>query len=307
MINNFRHGKILGGAITVPDLEMAVKDYRDILGMTMVSQNTVASDLARSWGCPQNAEAKMAVLQPNSGFVCFVRLIEQPDHNDFKPTRSYGWAAYEFTVQNVFDWPGRLKNSGFDVVGLPKKLEGLPYFVPMQVLGPGRELIYLNEVFENTPTSDLPKAQSLTDQIFIVVLAAQDRQKTLDWYLEKLQLDEGETHRLAYRMINNAFGFPADTMTLLTMVQNQRLPIVEVDGYPKQARTRPRHDGMLPPGNALVSLGVNNLDALDLDWITPPIERLEPPYSGRRAACTIGPDGELLELIENGQLKKSAI
>lgn len=299
MNNNIRHGAIWGGITTVPDLEAAVKNYRDILGMTMVSQNTLGSELAESWGCPNNAGTNMALLQPASGFDCFVRLIEQPDHPDFKPTRSYGWAAYEFTVQNVFDWPSRLESSGFDVVGAPKRLEGLPYFVPMQALGPGRELIYLNEVFEDTPTSDLPKAESLIDQIFIVVLAARDRQKTVKWYLDKLHLDEGETHRLAYSMINNAFEFPANTMTLLTMVQNQRLPIVEVDGYPEPTTTRPRHDGMLPPGNALVSLAVNNLDTLDLDWITPPVERLELPYNGRRAGCTVGPDGELLELVEN--------
>lgn len=299
MINHIRHGAILGGTITVPDLEMAVKDYRDVLGMTLVSQNTVAHELAISWGCPNNAGANMAVLQPASGFDCFVRLIEQPDHPDFKPTRSYGWAAYEFTVLNVFDWPDRLKNSGFEVVGLPKKLAGLPYFVPMQALGPGRELIYLNEVFENTPTSDLPKAQSLTDQIFIVVLAAQDGEKTVKWYLKKLQLDEGETHRLAYRMINNAFGLPENTITSLTMVQNERLPIVEVDSYPQQTTARPHYDDMLPPGNASVSLAVDNLDALDLEWIKLPVERTELPYNGRRTGCTIGPDGELLELIEN--------
>lgn len=299
MSKTIQHGAILGGVVTVPNLDIAVQDYRNALGLNLVAQETVSDSLAQSWDCPNNAGSKVAVLQPASGNQCFVRLIEQSDHPDFKPTRSYGWAAYEFTVQNVFDWPKRLESSSFTVVGPPKKLVGLPYFVPMQTLGPGRELIYLNEVFKNTPTSDLPKAQSVTDQIFIVVLAAKDRKKTLRWYLDKLRLDEGETHRLAYSMINKAFGFAPDAMTDLTMLQNGRLPIVEVDGYPAQTSKRPRHNGMLPPGNAMVSLAVDDLDMLDLDWITPPIARSKLPYDGRRAACSYGLDGELLELIEN--------
>lgn len=298
MNENTQHGAILGGAIAVSNLGVAVRDYRDTLGMRLMLEESVARDLANSWGCPNIAGTNMALLQPASGSECFVRLIEQPDHPEFKPTRSFGWAAYEFTVQNVFDWLKRLEGSSFTVVGPPKKLEGLPYFIPMQALGPGRELVYLNEVFENTPTSDLPMAQSLTDRIFIVVLAAQDREKSVRWYLEKLQLDEGETHRLAYSMINKAFEFSADTMTDLTMVQNERLPIVEIDGYPLQTTKRPQHEGMLPPGNAMVSLAVDSLDALNLDWIEPPVERAEIPYCGRRTACTFGPDGELLELVE---------
>jgi len=101
-------------------------------------------------------------------------------------------------------------------------------------------------------------------------------------------------------MINDAFGLPAGTMSDLTMVQNDRLPIVEVDDYPTTATSRPGHDGLLPPGNGLVSLAVDDLKALSLDWTTPPAARNEAPYMGRRSATTIGLAGELLELIEIG-------
>lgn len=284
----------------MPDLDAALRDYRDVLGMDLVERGSLSAELAAAWDVSASAGAAMAVLRPASGADCHIRLVEQPDHPGFKPTTTYGWAAYELTVQDVFGWPDRLEGSGFEIVGPPKELEGLPFFVPMQVLGTGREMVYLNEVRENTPSSDLPKAQSLTDHMFIVILATPDRVATVDWYRDRLHLTVGDTYTLEYSMINDAFGKPAGTVSDLTMVQNDRLPIVEVDDYPAEATARARHEGMLPPGNALVSLAVESLDAIALKWIAEPRIRSEAPYNGRRSASTQGPAGEILELIEIG-------
>ncbi len=300
MTHKLQHGSILGGVSVVPNLQAALKDYHDVLGMRVIEQGVLADDLAKSWNCPDSAGAPMAVLQPVSGADCFIRLVEQPDHPDFKPTNTYGWAAYELTVEDVFGWPGRLEGSGFDIIGPPKEIEGLPFFVPMQVLGTGREMAYLNEVREDTPSSDLPKARSLTDHIFIVILATPERARTVEWYRDRLHLTVGDTYTLEYSMINDAFGKAAGTLSDITMVQNDRLPIVEVDDYPEEATTRPCHAGMLPPGNALVTLAVESLDAIQLEWIASPKLRDDAPYLGRRSATAFGPAGELLELIEIG-------
>lgn len=292
------HGHILGGLVTTPDLDGALADYAGTLGLRIVEQGPLAAELAASWGVAGHAGAAMAVLQPASGASCFLRLVEQPVPAAFKPTTSYGWAAYEFTVQDVFAWPERLAGSGFAIVGPPKELAGLPYFVPMQVLGRGQEMVYLNEVRSNTPTSDLPMAASPVDHIFICILAARDRAAACDWYRRVLGLDAGETYTLAYSMINNAFGLAADTMSQLTMVQNGRMTILEVDDYPAQATDRPCMPGHLPPGNALVTLAVDHLDRPGLDWITPPSVHAGAIYAGRRSGTVAGPSGELLELVE---------
>jgi catechol 2,3-dioxygenase-like lactoylglutathione lyase family enzyme len=294
------HGSILGGIVTTPDLAGSLADYQGRLGLSVVEQGALDAGLAASWGCPASAGAPFALLQPTSGAGCFIRLVEQPVPDDFRPTRTYGWAAYELTVQDVYGWPERLDGSGFTVVGPPKEIAGLPYFVPMQVTGRGREMIYLNEVACDTPSSDLPKAQSPVDHIFIVILATPDRQATIDWYAERLSLDIGGSYTLAYSMINNAFGLPADTMSTITMVQKGRLPIVEVDDYPAQATVRPGPPDRLPPGNALVTLAVDDLDAVSVDFIQKPERRNGPMYQGRRAATVRGPAGERLELIEIG-------
>lgn len=292
----------MGGVVATPDLAAALEDYQGRLGLDLVEQGPLPADLAASWGCPASAGAPYAMLRPQSGAHCFIRLVEQPDHPEFKPTTTYGWAAYELTVKDVFGWPGRLEGSGFRVIGPPKEIAGLPYFIPMQVLGRGDEMIYLNEVAMDTPSSDLPKAQSLTDHIFIVILAAKDRMASVDWYRHALRLDEGESYTLEYTMINAAFGKPAGTQSVITMVQNERLPILEIDDYPKEATVRPQHSDMLPPGNALVTLAVESFDDLDVDFITPPVLRHGDLYMGNLAACVRGPSGELVELIETGLL-----
>ncbi len=291
------HGRIIGGLATTPDLGAALADYRDRLGLELVECAPVAADMAASWDAPGVAGAAMAMLRPVSGAPCFLRLVEQPLPPDYRPTRSFGWNAFEITVQDVFGWPDRLTGSGFEIVGPPREIDGLPYFVAMQMLGRGREMIYLNEVRSNTPGSDLPKAASPVDHIFIVILATDDREAAMRWYQDGLNLDAGGVYTIEYTMINNAFGLPAGTQSTISMLQKGRLPIVEVDGYPDAATPRATAAGMLPPGNALVTLAVDGLDR-DLTFITPPEVRDGPFYDGRRAATVRGPSGELLELVE---------
>lgn len=292
------HGWIKCGTISTPDLDAALADYHDLLGLHLVQHGAVAIDLAASWGAPASAGQRFALLQPASGVPSFLRLLEAPLHPDFTPTRSFGWAAFEITVQDVYGLAERVAGSGFEIVGPPKPIPGLPYFVAMQALGRGREMVYFNEVAMDTPSSDLPKARSPVDHIFIVILATPDRHATVTSLRDRLRLDEGGSYTLNYTMINKAFGLADGTQSTITMIQKGRLPIVEVDGYPDAATPRPRHAGMLPPGNAMVSLAVDDLDALDLPFIAPPVARDGPLYAGRRTATSIGSAGELIELIE---------
>ncbi len=295
------HGTILCGLSTVPDLAQAIAAYRDTLGLDLVEQGELPADLARSWGCPNSAGSPYAALRPASCEPCWLRLVEQPAHPDFTPTTTYGWAAFELSVENVWHWPDALPSEQFSIVGPPKKLENMkPAFIPMQALGPGGELIYLNQVLDDMPDTDLPRAASPVDRIFIVVLAAKDRATSMAWYVDAIGLERGAEYSIPYSMINNAFGLPADTQTTLSMAKLGRMPVVEVDDYPATATERAGHDGMLPPGNALVTLAVRNLDECEVDWIAPPVARGGALYEGRRATATVGPAGELLELVETG-------
>ena len=295
------HGTILGGLSTVPDLERGIAAYRDTLGLDLVQTGEVSPAMAQMWGCGANVGSPIAVLRPKSGAPCWFRLIEQPSHEEFMPTRSYGWAAFETTVEDVWQWPGVLPRDLFTIVGPPKKLENIePAFIPMQALGPGREMIYLNQVLGDLPDTDLPRAKSPVDRIFIVVLATPDRERSIAFYRDAIGLSRGNDYTLPYSMINDAFGLSADTQTTITMMNSRRMPVVEIDDYPAATVVRPRHDARLPPGNALVTLAVSDLDACHADWITPPAIATGPVYEGRRAACAIGAGGELIECVEVG-------
>ncbi|MFM7404394.1 MAG: hypothetical protein ACKO1N_09990 [Erythrobacter sp.] len=295
------HGTIMGGLSTVPDLARAIAAYAGVLGLDPVEQGVLGADLAASWGCPANAGSPYAVLRPSSGAPCWFRLVEQPAHRDFRPTTTYGWAAFETTVEDVWRWPDALPPELFTIVGPPKLLENVaPAFIPMQALGPGGEMVYLNQVLGDMPDTDLPRAAAPVDRIFITVLAAPDRDAAVAWYRDRLGLERGADYTLPYSMINKAFDLPAETQTTITMVKQGRMPIVEVDDYPPAAAPRARHAGMLPPGNALVTLAVRDLDACRADWIALPRAMDSAVYEGRRAATAIGAAGELVECVEVG-------
>jgi len=296
-----QHGAILGGLSTVPDLHHALRAYRDTLGLELVEQGALDEGLARSWGCPANAGSRYAALRPTSGAPCWFRLVEQPSYPGFEPTTTYGWAAFETTVEDVWRWPDALPADQFEVVGPPRKLENIePAFIPMQALGPGREMIYLNQVLGDLPDTDLPRARAPVDQIFIVVLATPSREDSISWYCDRLGLKRGNDYTLPYSMINDAFGLPTDHRTTITMVSHGRMPIIEVDDYPSAASERAQREGMLPPGNALVTLAVEDLDACRADWIAPPDRREGALYEERRTACATGAGGELVECVEVG-------
>lgn len=293
-----RHGRIKCGTVSTPDLDAALADYRDLLGLELAEQGEIEPDLAASWGTPKVAGQRYALLRPKSGAAGFIRLVEAPLHSDFVPTRTYGWAAFEITVRDVYDLAERVKGSGFETIGPPKEIAGMPQFIPMQVLGRGREMLYFNQVRSDMPTSDLPRAGSDVDHIFIVILATPDRAATMEHLKTRLGFEEGGTYSVNYTMINKAFGLADGTETTISMIQHQRMPIVEVDDYPDAASPRARHDGMLPPGNAMVTLAVEDLDATGLDYIAPPTRREGPLYAGRRVAAFVGSAGEFTELIE---------
>ena len=72
----------------------------------------------------------------------------------------------------------------------------------------------------------------------------------------------------------------------------------EIDEYPEGTTERPCTPGLLPPGIAMVSYTVTDLDSLDIDFFSPPQILEHAPYNGRRVAACRGNAGELVELIE---------
>jgi hypothetical protein len=171
------------------------------------------------------------------------------------------------------------------------------------VIGPAGECLYFTMESGDRETSIRPPPAGFVGRTFIVVCAGPDFQSMLRWYVERFQLRERPVRQSKVQILQHAQGLkPEQTIELSAIGMRQRGNLLELDGYPTGpgfiAGPRPRDEGSLPPGNALVTVEIEDFDAhLDSALVAP--RRLHGAiYGGRRAYTLIGPAGELLELVE---------
>jgi catechol 2,3-dioxygenase-like lactoylglutathione lyase family enzyme len=300
MARNFDSlGRIRCGTILCPDLAASEADYRDVLGLDLIDQQPVSEALAAAWGAPAMAGRATRLLRAPDATPYATRLVEGTAVAGYRPLSSYGWAAFEHSVANCDALYERIKTSAFTVVGAPKLVPGFDNFIPFQVIGRAGEVLYLNQVLSSEMSDlDLPKTDAVVDQMFIAILAAQDRGATVAFHVAALGFEEGQTWTIPYSVINKSFGLDPATATDMTMTKTGRTPACEIDQYPAAATVRAVTPGELPPGNAMVSFIAGSLDALRVPLLGPPVRIDNDLYAGRRAACVRGPSGELIELIE---------
>lgn len=289
------------GTISVADLVRSRELYEQWLDYRTLEQGKVAPALAASWGAPGAAGAPYAVLQPASGADILLRLVQAPPVPGFKPLVTYGWAALEFCVQDVLAVNERMQRSPFEIIGPPRRIEGLDAIHPMQVKGPDGEICYFTQINSDLPEFTLPRAKAFIDHLFINVLAASDMRAAQRWMVRRLGFAVGrEAMEIVYTMLAKAFGTPMDQLyTISTMVHDKDV-FLEVDQMPPQATPRPRHAGLLPPGVAMTTFKIADLDAVTAPFIAPP-EAYDGAFcQGHRSAAVEGPDGTLFELLEAG-------
>ncbi len=292
-------GPWVASTIAAPDVAAVEKTYVDWLGFRVVQRGTLDSSVAASWGAPKNNGAAFSVLEPESGKQNFLRIVANPKVEGYKPLTTFGWAASEMVCQDVDALQEHLKESPFEIVGPAADLEMIPQIRAMQVRGLADEVFYLTMFKVDIPEYDLPVAHSFVDRMFIAVLATNGPEKVQGWFEKHWGIAPGDIADTKLTLIDDAFGVPHRSLDLrLTVTTMRSRSLVEIDGYPAQATERPRDEGHLPPGNAMMSVLVDSLDDLPFSTITTPILRPEAPYFGRRAATTIGAMGELIEVVE---------
>lgn len=293
---------IRAATLTVKNLAVSQTLYCDWLDYDCIETGHVDTNVAHSWDAPKVAGAPYVVLRPASKRDVFIRLIEQPERPDYLPLRSYGWAAIEICNQDTLKVNARMERSPFEIIGPPKQLDGMPAIFPMQVKGPDQEIVYLTEIRDDLPAYDLPRAQSLIDHLFILVMCCSDMEATGAWLQTHLLINKGRSMEIVYSMINNAFNLPSDTKHALATLKHERDVCLEIDQYPKGATPRPKHKGWLPPCVAIGSFIHPEFDALITvnkdHWIVPPVKRKGVIYNNKRVGVLRDPDGTLIEIIE---------
>lgn len=286
--------------IAAQDLDWVETHYGQSFDYRVRERGTVSPELAASWGAPAVAGRRYILMSPDSAPNVFVRAVESPRVEGYRALTSFGWNAIEIVVDDPDALFDSVRDSPFRVIGEPKPLATIPSIRAFQVVGNDEEVLYLTAETGDRSRSVLPDPKGRIGRIFIMVLAATNPRATLDWYAERFALQPGALRARPNPMINRAQGIDLATpLPIATARLAEHGNLIEFDGYSANAIVRPVATGELPPGVAMTSFAVRDLDEIKVEWITPPARYSGAAYEGRRAATTRGPDGELIELIES--------
>jgi hypothetical protein len=240
------------------------------------------------------------LMQPESGADVFIRAVKTDGVDGYSAMTTFGWNSFEIIIEDVYALNERLLKSPFEIIGGPEPIFPESTIHALQVIGPSEEVLYLTQQTDPEDTR-LPDPGSFVDRPFIMVLACPDVAAVVDFYGSRFgvpgRAQSGDGFSIG--IIARAQGLAEDhkfQMGGLRLADHGNS--IEVDGYPDSASPRPRAEGQLPPGNAMCSFNVKDLDEFDVDYISAPVRDSSLAYGDYRSATLIGPAGELTELIE---------
>jgi hypothetical protein len=285
--------------VAVPDVEEVARIYKRWIGYRTVERGKVSAEQAALWGAPVMKGRPTLVMQPASGVDVFIRAVEIDPVNNYRPLTTWGWGAIEIICRDPRPLSRKLAQSDFVVVGRPRFLQGYPTICAMQVRGPGGEILYLTADTGPKSKSILPDPGAEVGRPFVMVIASGSSERAVKWYAKHFRTKKVAVKGNKIDIIQHALGLPPDhPFPLGFTAMSEEAHFLEFDGYPAGTGPRQRHHGQLPPGVAMASFEITDLGATRLKYITRP-QRMEGlGYDGRRAACAVGPGGELIELIE---------
>ena len=274
-------GAIRGVTLTASDLGAAESAWTGWMGYRVAHRGAVPEAVARAWQAPALAGKPILVMGPASGAPTFLRFVEQETPDDGRPRHAQGWSAVELTVQDSDALNERLQGSPFRVTGPPTTVPTYSYLRAMQAVGPAGE--HLNLTWITEPRPDLAVAHSFVDRCFITVLGVPDLPAALQFYETTFGNVASPIRQL-----------PQFKLAVVVLNDGSKIEIDEQAGPPP----RPRADGMLPPGLAMVTFECSDFDRFADRLIGPPVEAAFEPYPGRRVGVMTGAAGELLELVD---------
>lgn len=286
--------------LSVVDLDASTRAYGDWLGFKGVDRGRVPATVAAAWDAPAIVGSPYTLLQSPSGAEVYLRLIERPSTPGYRPLATHGWNANEILVQDPVDLERRLREPGspFTVIGPAAPLDSNREIVAMQASGPDGEVNYFTRIPASGGTFIKTPAEAAVDRTFIVVLGGPQMSTLTAFYRERLGQAVSEAFLSRVSVLNAALGLPDAHRIPLALMPLSPAFVIELDEYPPTTRPRPRREGDLPPGIAMVSVVTPQLDVNALPWRAAPTVRSEAPYFGRRAGVLVGAAGEWLELIE---------
>ena len=289
----------------VERLDVAESAWSSVPGYATVERGRLTQALCAAWNTPAAVGQSYCLMQPASGEPVYLRFVETGERGHAPPA-TWGWNATELLVTDPDDLAVRLRGTGFRHLGGPGDLYARPNAPrAMQVIGPSGELIYFTRLLPGGSRYGLRQARCYVDRPFIVTVGGPAGNRLHEFYGSVLG------HRILERVpfINTILaalcGAPPDTVfpTAVASIPGRRF-LLEMDEYPATVPPRRVRPGHLPPGMAMVSFTVRDLDEITGERRPELAPRAAPraldgvAYGGRRVAVIEGPVGEWLELIE---------
>ena len=294
---------IIAVTLTAPDLGATTRAYTEHLHYRVVDRGHVSASLASGWDTPKMTGHEYVLLQPASGAPCYLRIVQNAVTPGFTAMKTHGWNSNEILVRDVDDLAQHLRSSPFKIIGEPRPLSSSSSVRAMQVIGPAGELNYLTQIPPLGGTFIKSPAQSYVDRTFIVVLGGADMNAMRAFYRDVLHTPVTEPYDSPVQVLNGVWSQPVTATTKLALVNFSTKFLIELDQYPPGAIARPRRNGELPPGMAMVSFEVDALP-IALPWAVAPAAHREAPYNGRKAGVVHGAAGEWIELVEAATVTK---
>lgn len=290
---------IITVTLIVNQLAAVEGPYREELGYQAVHRGTISSEQSSLWAAPELTGKPFVILQAASARPVYLRMIEDSSAVIPEAGTTHGWNAIENVVQDPDALVRQFEDSAFEVVGQPRDLWNAPNAPrAMQAIGPARELLYFTRVISSGMTVPISPAATPVDRVFIMVVGGPSMAILQDYYGKTLGLPVGKASNWQITVLSRALGLPRETTYPLAVAPLPREFLIELDEYPAQTRPRTVRAGSLPPGPAMVTFAVNDLDDFKLKWRAAPRRIAEFPYNGQEAGTTVGPAGEWLELVE---------
>jgi len=283
--------------ITVANLAQVESAWEQEFDYQVAGRGKVSAELADYWGAEATAGSEYVIMQPANEAPVYIRFVADPAVKDYSPMTSTGWNVTELLVRDTDKLAVDLADSAFEIVGPPKNLWPAPDAPrAMQVVGPGREMVYLTTNIKASEALGLDDSMPLAERPFIMVLGGSSMQAMTEFYGGMLGLPVDPPSPFKITMISRANNLDPETVYPLAIARAAPGYLIELDELPATIGARTVTEGYLPPGVAIVGFTSDGVGAA-VDWLSKPKAITEFPYNGRKAGIFRGPAGELVEVI----------
>lgn len=257
----------------------------------------VSPALAASWGAPGNAGRPFFLLSSAGYPDVFVRIVGIDPVPGFARSTTAGWNGFEFMVDSDAAMYALLQGSPFHPLNAPHPpVKAFPSVFSMDIAGSAGEMLFLTCETGDRSKSYLPAPGGRVGRSHLVWVSGPNILALRDWYSDTFGLVK--TGVLQRPVPGSAAG---ETMPNTLLFAAERANFIQFEENPAQLAPRPHGKRQLPPGNAMASFAVADLDSLKVAFLTPPAAL----YGKQRAATVLDPNGNRVELIEDANTKNA--